>query len=51
MRISPMGVFLHRCENLEQIETAIRAEVSLSHGDKTVQDAAIAYVLAIKSGI
>ena len=29
----------------------MRAEVSLSHGEKTVQDAAIAYVLAIKHGI
>ena len=29
----------------------MRAEVGLSHGEKTVQDAAIAYVLAIKHGI
>jgi hypothetical protein len=29
----------------------VRAEVGLSHGDKTVQDAAIAYVLALKHGI
>jgi len=29
----------------------VRAEVGLSHGEKTVQDAAIAYVLAIKHGI
>ena len=51
MRISPLGVFLHRLNDFNLIEAAVRAEVGLSHGDKTVQDAAIVYLIAIKIGI
>jgi ADP-ribosylglycohydrolase len=48
MRITPLAVFCSLMTDDKLVEKIVKSEQSLTHSNKTVQDAAVAYVLAIK---
>lgn len=49
MRITPLAVYCSLFDDDVQVESFVRAEQALTHANKTVQDAAVAYVLTIRS--
>ncbi len=48
MRITPLAVYLANLEDDATFAHAVRSEVSLTHSNRTAQDAAVCYCLAIK---
>jgi ADP-ribosylglycohydrolase len=50
MRISPLGIWARNLSDLE-IEKAVRLEVSISHPNINLQDAAVAYVIALAEAV
>jgi ADP-ribosylglycohydrolase len=48
MRITPLAVWCSRLQSEEELELAVKEEVTLTHLDDTVIDAAVIYVLAIR---
>jgi len=48
MKISPLAVYLSKLQNIEKFIEIIKAEVSLTHSNKTMQELAICYCMAIK---
>ena len=48
MRIAPLAIWSSQLRSLDDLETAVRLEVSLTHPNKTVQDASICYCIAIR---
>jgi ADP-ribosylglycohydrolase len=51
MRITSLAVWAHKIESMDEFCNAIKLEVSLSHANPIVQDAAICYCLAIRFAI
>lgn len=47
MRITPLAVWVHNLAD-EDLETVVRAEVSLTHPNKIVQEACVCYCICIK---
>ena len=48
MRIAPLAIWCSQLRSLDDLEIAVRLEVSLTHPNKTVQDASICYCIAIR---
>eukprot|EP01022_Parablepharisma_sp_SALTPOND_P028908 TRINITY_DN72010_c0_g1_i1.p3 TRINITY_DN72010_c0_g1~~TRINITY_DN72010_c0_g1_i1.p3 ORF type:complete len:109 (-),score=10.90 TRINITY_DN72010_c0_g1_i1:423-749(-) len=48
MRISPLAVYVSKILDNTVLEKVVRAEVELTHSNKVVQDAAVAYCIAIR---
>lgn len=48
MRISPMAVWAHKLDDMNDFISAIKLEVSLSHANQTIQEAGVIYCLAIR---
>ena len=48
MRITPLGVYVSKIEKIEKLEEVVRAEISLTHANKVVQNACICYCIALK---
>ena len=49
MRITPLAVFVAGIEDEKLLEQIVKSEVSLTHSNTPVQEAAICYCLAIKT--
>ncbi len=48
MRITPLAVYLSKVEDDKEFAELVRAEASLTHYNRIVQDAAVCYCLAIR---
>jgi ADP-ribosylglycohydrolase len=48
MRITPLAIWCSRLEDEMDVEAAVKEDVTLTHLDETVIDAAVIYVLAIR---
>jgi ADP-ribosylglycohydrolase len=50
MRISPLGIWARNLTDSE-IENAVKLEVSISHPNVNIRDAAVAYVIALAEAV
>lgn len=48
MRISPLAVYLSKITKENVLENIVQAEVSMTHANQCVIDAAIAYCIAVR---
>lgn len=48
MKITPLAIWAHRLQD-EDLDKAVRAEVSLTHPNERVQEACVCYCLCIKN--